>query len=151
MHQARTGCNVVKSSGTNAPSNWFVFLCPSTHASTQTCHYSASSILAVPISCHVIAVFVFRKQRRMEKSVNTHNGLRYFLTNKIFLLQVMYRYVHMIFIVKCVAIVLLSLLMQRFDGKAWFLLFCRPLKLYMILYCTGTVFCHCSIVSWGLG
>jgi len=32
------------------------------------------------------------------------------------------------------------LLMQRFDGKAWFLLFCRPLKLYMILYSTGTVF-----------
>jgi len=40
----------------------------------------------------------------MEKSVNTHNRLRYFLTNKIFLLQVMYRYVHMIFIVKCVPI-----------------------------------------------
>jgi len=30
--------------------------------------------------------------------------------------------------------------MQRFDGKAWFLLFCHPLKLYMILYSTGTVF-----------
>jgi len=40
----------------------------------------------------------------MEKSANTHNRLRYFLTNKIFLLQVMYRYVRMIFIVKCVTI-----------------------------------------------
>jgi len=40
----------------------------------------------------------------MEKLVNTHNRLRYFLTNKIFVLQVMYRYVHMIFIVKCVTI-----------------------------------------------
>jgi len=40
----------------------------------------------------------------MEKSVNTHNKLIYFLTNKIFLLQVMYRYVRMIFIVKCVTI-----------------------------------------------
>jgi hypothetical protein len=35
---------------------------------------------------------------------------------------------------------LFSLLMQRFDGKALFLLFCYPLKLYMILYSTGTVF-----------
>ena len=40
----------------------------------------------------------------MQKSVNTHNRLRYFLTNKI-LLQVMYRYVRMIFVVKCVTIV----------------------------------------------
>jgi hypothetical protein len=31
------------------------------------------------------------------------------------------------------------------------LLFCHPLKLYIILYSTGTVFFHCSIVSWGLG
>jgi hypothetical protein len=38
------------------------------------------------------------------KSVNTHNRLRYFLTNKIFLLRVMYRYVRVIFIVKCVTI-----------------------------------------------
>ena len=35
-------------------------------------------------------------------------------------------------------------------GKAWFLLFCHPLKLYMILYSTGTVFFHCLIVFWGL-
>jgi len=31
--------------------------------------------------------------KRMEKSVNTHNRLRYFLTNKIFLLLFMYRYI----------------------------------------------------------
>jgi len=44
----------------------------------------------------------------MEKSVNTHNRLRHFLTNKIFLLQVTYsyRYVHTIFIVNCVKITL---------------------------------------------
>jgi len=40
----------------------------------------------------------------MEKWVNTHNRLKYFLTNKIFLLQFMYSYVHMLFIVKCVTI-----------------------------------------------
>jgi len=40
----------------------------------------------------------------MEKSVNTHNRLRYFLTNKVFFLQVMYRYVRMTFIVKCVTV-----------------------------------------------
>ena len=32
------------------------------------------------------------------------------------------------------------LFMKRFDGKAWFLLFCHALKLYMILYTTGTVY-----------
>jgi len=42
----------------------------------------------------------------MENSVNTHNTPRYFLTNKIVLLQVMYRYVSMIFIVKCATITL---------------------------------------------
>jgi len=41
----------------------------------------------------------------MEKPVNTHNRLRYFLTNKIFLLQVVYKYVRMIFIVKYVTII----------------------------------------------
>jgi len=41
----------------------------------------------------------------MEKSMNTHNRLRYFLTNKIFLLEVMYRYVSRFFIVKCVTII----------------------------------------------
>jgi len=40
----------------------------------------------------------------MEKLVNTHNRLRYFFTNKIFLLQVVYRYLCMIFIVKCVTL-----------------------------------------------
>jgi hypothetical protein len=35
--------------------------CPYTHPSPQTCHHSASSFLDVRISCHVIAVFVFRK------------------------------------------------------------------------------------------
>jgi hypothetical protein len=33
-----------------------------------------------------------------------YNRLRYFLTNKMFLLQVMYRHVRMIFIVKCATI-----------------------------------------------
>jgi len=41
--------------------------------------------------------------------VNTHNRLRYFLTNKIFLLEVMYRYVCMIFIVNCVKITRFSI------------------------------------------
>jgi len=40
----------------------------------------------------------------MEKSVNTLNRLKYFLTNNIFLLQVLYRYVRKIFVVKCVII-----------------------------------------------
>jgi len=56
----------------------------------------------------------------------------------------------MIFVVKCVKKHVFSLLVQRLDGKELFLLFCHPLKLYMILYSTGTVFFHCSIISWGL-
>ena len=40
----------------------------------------------------------------MEQSVNNHNRLKYFVTNKMFLLQFMYRYICMIFIVKCVTI-----------------------------------------------
>jgi len=51
--------------------------------------------------------------------MNTHNKLRYFLTNKIFLLEFMYGYICMIFIVKCVTIIIRFLwLMERFDGKA---------------------------------
>ena len=60
-HQARTGHNMGKSSSLNAPSTWLIFLCPRTHASPQTCHHSASSVLTVQISCHIIAVFGFRK------------------------------------------------------------------------------------------
>jgi hypothetical protein len=82
---------------------------------------------------------------------NTHNRQRKFLTNKIFLLQVMYRYILMTFVVKCVTVTFFPLLMQYFYGKAWFLLFCHPLKLFMILYSTSTVFFHCSIFCWGLG
>jgi len=50
------------------------------------------------------SVCVRKATIRMEKSVNTHSRLRYFLRNKSFLLQVMDRYVRMIFIVKCVTV-----------------------------------------------
>jgi hypothetical protein len=65
-------------------------------------------------------VYVQKAKRRTEMSVNTHNRLKYFLTNKIFLLQVMCRYVRMIFIVKCVTIArfihcLCSALMEKHD------------------------------------
>ena len=52
---------MVKSSSPNVLITWLIFLCPRTHASRQTYHHSASSVLAVRISCLVIAVFVFRK------------------------------------------------------------------------------------------
>jgi len=61
--QARTGRNMVKYSSPNASSTWLIFLCPRTHASSQTCHHSAASVLAVPISRRVITVFVLRKQQ----------------------------------------------------------------------------------------
>jgi len=96
---------MVKSSSPNAPSTCLIFLCPRTHSSAQTCQHSASSVLAVRISCRVIAVFVFTKQQEEWRSrLNTHNRLRYFLTNKTFVLQIMYRSVRMIFIAKCVTI-----------------------------------------------
>jgi len=59
--QAKTDHNMVKSSRPNAPSTWLICLCPCTRASPQTCRRSASSILAVRISCRVVTVFVFRK------------------------------------------------------------------------------------------
>jgi len=49
--------------------------------------------------------------------MNTHNRLRCLLTNKIFLLHVMYRYVRMIFIDKYVTLTRFLLFMQRFDEK----------------------------------
>jgi len=92
------------------------------------------------------SVCVQKATRRMEKSTNTHNRLRYFLTNKISLLEFMYRYVRMIFIVKCVTVTRFTLLMLRFKGIASFLLFCHPLQQYLILYSTGTVFFHYYII-----
>jgi hypothetical protein len=104
VRQAITGCNMVKSSSPNASSTWLVFLCPRTHTSPLTCHNYASSILAVWISCHVIVVLMFRKPQEEWRSrwIPTIR-LRYFLTSKI-LLQVMYRYVRMIFVVKCLTV-----------------------------------------------
>ena len=54
--------------------------------------------------------------------MNTHNRLRYFLTNKIFLSRVVYRYIHMILIVKCVTVThffycLYSTLMEKHDFR----------------------------------
>ena len=148
------GRNMVKSSSPNMPSTWLIFLCARTHASPQTCHHSASSILAVQISCHIIAVSMFRKQkRRMENSVNTYNRLKYFLTGKIFLLQVMgtYRYVRMIFVVKCVTITRFFIACAALWWKS---------MIFIVLSSLETVhdnveyrYCifNCSIVSWGLG
>ena len=131
------GHNMIKTSSPNAPSTWLIFFCPCTRASSQTCHHSASSILAVWISCCVIAVFIFRKQkRRMEKLVNTHNTLRYFLTNNIFLLQVMYRYVHTVFVVKCVTVTRFFIACAALWWKSMIFIVLSPL----ILYGTRTVF-----------
>jgi hypothetical protein len=66
--QARTGRNMVKSISPNAPSTWLICPRPRTHASPQTCHHSASSVLAVRISCRVIAVFMFREQEEEWRS-----------------------------------------------------------------------------------
>jgi hypothetical protein len=48
--KARTGSKMVKSSSPKAPSTWLIFLFPRTHASPQSCRYSASSVLAVRIT-----------------------------------------------------------------------------------------------------
>jgi hypothetical protein len=94
----------------------------------------SSSFIPVPMFPHKLAtilllaflllcyrsVCVQKATKRMEESVNTHNRLRYFLTNKIFLLQVMYRCVRMFFTVKCITIThffhcLYSTLMEKND------------------------------------
>ena len=84
--------------------------------------------------------------------MNTHNRLRYFLTNTIFLLQVIYRYVRMIFIVKCVTITRFSLFIQRFDEKHDFYCSLIPLNctLYSTVqyrYCIFSLFCHLSRIK----
>jgi len=66
--QARTSRNTVTSSSPNTPSTLLIFLRPRTHASPPSCHHSASSVLAVAISCRVIAVFMFRKQKEEWRS-----------------------------------------------------------------------------------
>ena len=68
VRQVRMGHKMVKSSSPNLPSTWLIFLCPHTHASPQTFHHSASSVLPVRISCRVIALFVFRKQQEEWRS-----------------------------------------------------------------------------------
>ena len=148
MRQARTGHNMVKSSNQNAPSIWLIFLCPRTHASLQTCHHSASSILTVRISCRIVAVYVFRKQQEEWRSwwISTID-----LINKIFVLQVMCRYVHMIFIVKCVTVTRFCIAYAALCWKS--MIFIVLSSLETTWYCTVQVlyFFHCSIVSWGLG
>jgi hypothetical protein len=64
---ARTGGNMVKSSGPNFPSTWLNFLCPLTHAFLQ--NLTPFSVLAVRISPSVIAVFVFRKHLFTNKTL----------------------------------------------------------------------------------
>jgi hypothetical protein len=139
MPQAQMDHNMVKSNSPKVHSTWLIFLSP------YPCFpANLSSFCFQRARCSKLlryrSICVQKATRRIEKMVHTHNRLRYFLRNKIFCLQFMYRYVRMIFIVKCITITLFSMLMQCFDGRAWFLLFCHPLQLYMILYSTGTVF-----------
>jgi hypothetical protein len=140
------GCNMVKSSSPNVPSTSVIFLCLRTHTSPQTCHHSASSILTVQISCCIIAMFVCRKQQEEWSRRIPTIGLAYFLTKLPYynLCTGMYGDFHC---KMCNNNTFFSLLMQCFDRKAWFLLFCHPLKLYLILYSTGTVLFHCCIIS----
>ena len=93
-------------------------------------------------------VYVQRAKRRMEESVNTHSRLKYLLTNKMFLLHIMYKVRTYDFSCKLYNNkMFFSLLVQRRDRKARFLLFYCALKMCMILYSTATVYFHCSIVS----
>ena len=129
-----------------------IFLCLRTHASPHICHNSASSVLAVRISCPPYSsVCVQKATRRLEMLVNIHNRLRYFLTNNIFLLQVMYRYVHMIFIVKCVIITRFFVACAALWWKS--ITFIVLSSLESIHYTVRYRYCifYCCIISWVLG
>jgi hypothetical protein len=56
-HQARTGCNMMKSSSPNTPSTWPIFLCLHTHASPQNlppfCFYHSCRSHQLPRYCSV--------------------------------------------------------------------------------------------------
>jgi len=70
----------------------------------QTCHHFASSVLAVRISCRVIAVFVLESNKKNGEVGEYPQKAKILLTNKIFLLQIMYRHARMVFIVKCITL-----------------------------------------------
>jgi hypothetical protein len=122
---------MVKSSSPNVPSTLIIFLCPRTHASPQTCHHSASSILTVRISCHVIAVFVFRKQLEEWRNqwIPTIKRLRYFFNKLSFLITGYVQVCMYDFYCKmCNNNMFFSLFIQRFDGKAWFFIVLSSLE-----------------------
>jgi hypothetical protein len=54
---SENGPNMVKSSSPNAPSTWLIFFGPVLTLPRRTYLHSASSVLAVRISCRVITVF----------------------------------------------------------------------------------------------
>jgi hypothetical protein len=60
--------------------------------------------------------------------VNIRNRLRYFLTNKIFLLQFMYRYIRMIFIVKCVTVTCFFIAYEAILWKSIIFIVLSPLE-----------------------
>jgi hypothetical protein len=68
--------------------------------------------------------------------VNNHNRLKYFLTNKMFLLEVMYRHVRMIFIVKCVTITRNVLLCVIYQLNIAVFMYVTPISGYIALYKT---------------
>jgi len=150
--QARTGRNIVKYNSPNTPSTWdsssFVPVPP---LPRKLVNHSASSVLAVRNRCHLKVLFCVQKATRgRDRSVNTNNRLRYFLTNKIFLFQVMYRYVPIIFIAKIcnnntIFRCLCSALLEKRD------FYCSVITLNCTWYCTmKLMYFYCSILSWGL-
>jgi hypothetical protein len=90
--QARTGWTMWNlTAQTRLVLDSFSFI-PRTQASPQTWHHSASTVLAVRNlqSPRYRCVYVRIATRKMEKSANTYNRLRYiFLTNKIFLCRLL--------------------------------------------------------------
>ena len=61
------------------------------------------------------------QQQEEWRSRTEQQQTKILLTDKTFLLESIYRYVCLIFIIKCVTVTIFSLLMQCFDGKTWFL------------------------------
>jgi len=84
--QARTGCNMVKSSGPNVPTSWLIFLCLHSHASPQTCHILLLAFLLFELGATLSQCLCSESNKKNGEVGEYPQYTKIFLTNKIFLL-----------------------------------------------------------------
>jgi len=119
------------------------FFVPHTYASLEICHHSVCSILAVWISCRIIAVFVFRKplftilMAPKRKSSDAGSASKPKRSHDVLLISEKVKILDMIEIKKnCLRRLPRCMARMNLPFMKWW----RTKKKF-----------HCSVVSWGLG